>query len=38
MLALDTTDQIDIAVMQSLSPQGEVSPLVENYGKLIVDS
>ncbi|MEY3201276.1 MAG: hypothetical protein RIR70_826 [Pseudomonadota bacterium] len=29
--------KIDIAVMQSLSRQGEVSPLVENYGHVIVD-
>ncbi|MDE2616846.1 MAG: DEAD/DEAH box helicase family protein [Burkholderiales bacterium] len=28
---------IDIAVMQSLSRQGEVHPLVENYGQVIVD-
>ncbi len=31
------TGKIDIAVMQSLSRQGEVSPLVENYGQVIVD-
>ena len=31
------TGQIDIAVMQSLSRQGEVNPLVENYGQVIVD-
>jgi len=31
------TDRIDIAVMQSLSRQGEVNPLVENYGQVIVD-
>ena len=31
------TDKIDIAVMQSLSRQGEVNPLVENYGQVIVD-
>ncbi len=31
------TGKIDIAVMQSLSRQGEVDPLVENYGQLIVD-
>jgi superfamily II DNA or RNA helicase len=31
------TGKIDIAVMQSLSRQGEVSPLVENYGHVIVD-
>jgi superfamily II DNA or RNA helicase len=29
--------KIDIAVMQSLSRQGEVNPLVENYGQVIVD-
>ncbi len=29
--------KIDIAVMQSLSRQGEVSPLVEEYGQVIVD-
>ncbi|WP_291012066.1 DEAD/DEAH box helicase family protein [Hydrogenophaga sp.] len=31
------TGQIDIAVMQSLSRQGEVNALVENYGQVIVD-
>lgn len=31
------TGKIDIAVMQSLSRQGEVNALVENYGHLIVD-
>ena len=31
------TGRIDIAVMQSLSRQGEVSVLVENYGQVIVD-
>lgn len=31
------TGKIDIAVMQSLSRQGEISPLVENYGHVIVD-
>ena len=31
------TGKIDIAVMQSLSRQGEVSPLVENYGQVVVD-
>ncbi|MDF3836947.1 DEAD/DEAH box helicase family protein [Cupriavidus basilensis] len=31
------TGRIDIAVMQSLSRQGEVNPLVDNYGHLIVD-
>ena len=29
--------RIDIAVMQSLSRQGEVSPLVEDYGHVVVD-
>jgi len=29
--------KIDIAVMQSLSRKGEVDPLVENYGQLVVD-
>lgn len=29
--------KIDIAVMQSLSRQGEVNPLVERYGHVIVD-
>jgi hypothetical protein len=29
--------RIDIAVMQSLSRQGEVNPLVEDYGHVIVD-
>lgn len=29
--------KIDIAVMQSLSRQGQVNPLVENYGHVIVD-
>jgi hypothetical protein len=29
--------KIDIAVMQSLSRQGEVKPLVESYGQVIVD-
>jgi superfamily II DNA or RNA helicase len=29
--------KIDIAVMQSLSRQGEVNPLVESYGQVIVD-
>jgi superfamily II DNA or RNA helicase len=32
-----STGQIDIAVMQSLSRQGEISPLVENYGHVIID-
>ena len=31
------TGQIDIAVMQSLSRQREVDPLVESYGQVIVD-
>jgi superfamily II DNA or RNA helicase len=31
------TGKIDIAVMQSLSRQGAVNPLVENYGQVIVD-
>lgn len=31
------TGLIDIAVMQSLSRQGEVNPLVEDYGQVIVD-
>ncbi len=31
------TGMIDIAVMQSLSRQGEVNALVENYGQIIVD-
>ena len=31
------TGKIDIAVMQSLSRQGEVNSLVENYGQVIVD-
>ena len=31
------TGRIDIAVMQSLSRQGEVNPLVEEYGQVIVD-
>jgi superfamily II DNA or RNA helicase len=31
------TGEIDIAVMQSLSRQGEVNALVENYGQIIVD-
>jgi len=29
--------RIDIAVMQSVSRQGEVNPLVEKYGQIIVD-
>jgi superfamily II DNA or RNA helicase len=31
------TGKIDIAVMQSVSRQGEVNPLVETYGQVIVD-
>ncbi len=31
------TGKIDIAVMQSLSRRGEINPLVENYGHVIVD-
>jgi superfamily II DNA or RNA helicase len=31
------TGKIDIAVMQALSRQGEVKPLVEDYGQVIVD-
>ncbi len=31
------TTKIDVAVMQSLSHRGEVKPLVENYGHIIVD-
>jgi superfamily II DNA or RNA helicase len=31
------TGKIDIAVMQSLSRQGKIDPLVENYGHVIVD-
>lgn len=31
------TGKIDIAVMQSLSRHGEVNPLVEQYGQVIVD-
>ncbi len=31
------TGKIDVAVVQSLSRQGEVNPLVENYGHIIVD-
>lgn len=31
------TGNIDIAVMQSVSRLGEVNPLVENYGQVIVD-
>ncbi len=31
------TGMIDVAVMQSLSRKGEVNPLVENYGQVIID-
>lgn len=31
------TGTIDIAVMQSLSRKGEVDPIVENYGHVVVD-
>lgn len=31
------TGKIDVAVMQSLSRQGEISELVENYGHVVVD-
>jgi superfamily II DNA or RNA helicase len=31
------TGKIDIAVMQSISRQGKVNPLVDNYGQVIVD-
>jgi superfamily II DNA or RNA helicase len=31
------TGKIDIAVMQSVSRQGDVNPLVENYGQIIID-
>jgi len=31
------TGRIDIAVMQSISRRGEVDPLVETYGQIIVD-
>ncbi|WP_343216069.1 TOTE conflict system archaeo-eukaryotic primase domain-containing protein [Collimonas antrihumi] len=31
------TGKIDIAVMQSLSRQGETSDLIENYGHIVVD-
>lgn len=31
------TGKLDIAVMQSISRQGDVSPIVENYGQVIVD-
>ncbi len=29
--------QIDIATMQSLSRKGEVNPLIENYGHIVID-
>jgi superfamily II DNA or RNA helicase len=32
-----SSGKLDIAVMQSLSRQGEVSPMVENHGHVIVD-
>jgi superfamily II DNA or RNA helicase len=31
------TGKIDIAVMQALARQGEVNPIVENYGHVVVD-
>jgi len=31
------TGKIDIAVMQSLSRQGQINPIVENYGHVIID-
>lgn len=31
------TGKIDVAVMQSVSRQGEVNPLIEDYGQVIVD-
>ena len=31
------TGKIDIAVMQSVSRHGEVNPIVEHYGHVIVD-
>lgn len=31
------TGKIDIAVMQSLSRQGKINPIVENYGHVIID-
>jgi superfamily II DNA or RNA helicase len=31
------TGKIDVAVMQSLSRRGEVNPLVESYGQVIID-
>lgn len=31
------TGKINIAVMQSLSRKGEVDPLIEDYGQVIVD-
>jgi len=35
--AVEAFGKIDIAVMQSLSRQGEINPLIENYGHIIVD-
>jgi superfamily II DNA or RNA helicase len=32
-----TSGRIDIALMQSLSHEGEIKPLVEDYGQVIVD-
>ncbi len=34
---IKATGKIDIAVMQSVSRQGEINPLVENYGHVIID-
>lgn len=31
------TGKVDIAVMQSLSRKGDINPLIENYGQIIVD-
>lgn len=31
------TGKIDVAVMQSVSRQGDINPLVENYGQIIID-
>jgi len=31
------TGKIDIAVMQSLSRQGEINPVIEDYGQVIID-
>lgn len=33
----EPTGTIDIAVMQSISRSGEVDPLVENYGQIVID-